>query len=184
MSGGGIARRQHRLNAMGGAVMVTILRLGSAVMTMLMVLAICLVIVIKSDSASPSLVAATGFGANAAEPTPLPVPPTPVFGASNIPTIVDTYRENQIRFSRDYVGQPFAAVLPFRSASERWIGSGYRILLSVDSWITVDCIILNQSALNVIANWREGDQVKIEGVIDDVTLGSLQLKNCKLVRLH
>ncbi len=44
-------------------------------------------------------------------------------GAPDIQPIINTYRENEIRFKRDYVGKQFSAVLPFFKVSEGFLSS-------------------------------------------------------------
>ena len=41
-----------------------------------------------------------------------------MLGADSLSNMVDTYRQNEARFKRDYVGKQFEGTLPFRSAKE------------------------------------------------------------------
>ena len=63
-----------------------------------------------------------------------PHPPSPKSSvgvslrAADLPTLVSTYRDNEMRFQRDFVGRRFSDVLPFLSAKENMFIKGtYRV---------------------------------------------------------
>jgi len=102
---------------------------------------------------------------------------TPAFadslGEPDIATIVNVYRQNSVKFRRDYVGAQFSASLPFKSAGEHWYGG---LTASFGNVVCLDIV----GDTKGIADWREGGLVSVNGTIEDVTLGTVQLKNCHL----
>jgi hypothetical protein len=44
----------------------------------------------------------------------------------------------------------------------------------------VDCTVSSPTDIAVISNWNKGDDIVVDGVIKDVTLGSVQLEPCHL----
>jgi hypothetical protein len=101
------------------------------------------------------------------------------FGPSDIQRAIDTYGANELRFTRDFVGRSIEFTWVFRDASSRYFGSGYRITIGNGSFNgNVDCVITDPIMLDKIVEWNKGQRVKVYGVIKDVTMGDLQLKEC------
>jgi uncharacterized protein len=105
------------------------------------------------------------------------------FTNNDIAKIVDTSRSNEIRFNRDYKGKMFSDVLPFKSASERWLSGGYHVGFGSKglSGGGVDCEISDPKVLNEVVEWNTGLMVSVTGRIKTTSMGDLQLENCELV---
>ena len=93
------------------------------------------------------------------------------FGAADVPNIVNTYRQNSIKFKRDFVGKTFSANLRFDSATEHWCGA----LTATFNGSSIVCLSITGDTAK-IADWNPGDHIKVDGTVYDVTLGTLQLK--------
>lgn len=98
--------------------------------------------------------------------------------------IVGTYQENEMRFKRDFFGRQFSDVLPFRSAKESILFEGkYLIGFGTGRFLSdVDCEVTSPADVARIANWNKGDEIHIEGIVKDVTMGSVELDQCSLTR--
>jgi hypothetical protein len=106
------------------------------------------------------------------------------FGPNDIQRAIDTYRANELRFTRDFVGRSIEFTWVFRNASSRYFGSGYRVTIGNGSFNgNVDCVVTDQTMLDKIVEWNKGQRVKVYGVIKDVTMGDLQLKECNIIAL-
>jgi hypothetical protein len=123
-----------------------------------------------------------------AQPTQISASPKPearVLGSlsgSDLPMVVKTYRENEMRFKRDFVGKPFGDVLPFKNASENVIFKGaYTVRFGKGFTSDLDCTVTSPVEISTIANWKNGDQILIQGNVKDVTLGSVNLDSCRLL---
>jgi hypothetical protein len=69
----------------------------------------------------------------------------------------------------------------FHKASERLFGNGYRVEFGNGGFTgNVDCTVTEQKLLDQIVEWNKGQRVHVYGIIDDVTMGDLQLKQCKI----
>jgi hypothetical protein len=44
----------------------------------------------------------------------------------------------------------------------------------------LDCKVTSPAAISIIADWNGGDQIRIEGLVKDVTMGSVDLDQCHL----
>ena len=103
-----------------------------------------------------------------------------MLGAASLSKMVDTYRQNEARFKRDYVGKQFEDILPFRSAKESFfITDRYLIGFGTGGFTSdVDCTVADQAVMNRIVDWNKGDRVRVRGVVKDVLMGSVQLDGC------
>jgi hypothetical protein len=104
--------------------------------------------------------------------------------SKDLPNMVSTYHENEMRFKRDFVGKRFLDVLPFRSATENMFLKGmYTVGFGTGSLVSdVDCTITSPAAIDRIADWNKGDLIHIEGIVTDVTMESVNLDPCHLYR--
>jgi hypothetical protein len=101
---------------------------------------------------------------------------------TDLPKVVSTYRENEMRFKRDFLGKPFSDVLPFRSATEStFIKGSYLVGFGKGFTGDVNCTVKSPLLISTIANWNKGDQIQIDGIVKDVTLGTVNLDECKLL---
>ena len=103
-----------------------------------------------------------------------------MLGADRLSKMVDTYRENEARFKRDYVGKQFEDTLPFRSAKENlFIADRYLIGFGRGVFTSdVDCTVADKAVMNRIVDWNKGDRIRVRGVVKDVLMGSVQLDGC------
>jgi pyruvate/2-oxoglutarate dehydrogenase complex dihydrolipoamide acyltransferase (E2) component len=103
-------------------------------------------------------------------------------GADSLSKIVDTYRQNEIRFKRDYVGKQFDDVLPFRSAKAKIFSEDqYTVGFGKGMFVSdIDCTVSDKATMDRVIDWNKGDRIRIRGVIKDVTMGSVQLDRCQL----
>ncbi len=117
-----------------------------------------------------------------AQPPPQATPTKAVLSSADLPNVVKTYHENEIRFKRDFFGKRFSDVLPFRSATVSIFSKGtYRVGFGTGSFSSdIDCKVTSQGDISVIVNWNKGDNIHVEGIVSDVTMGSVQLDQCTL----
>ena len=101
---------------------------------------------------------------------------------ADLPKIVSTYRENGMRFKRDFFGRQFSDVLPFRGATENMFFKGtYTVGFGTGSFLSdLDCTVTSPAEISIIADWHKGDQIRIEGIVNDVAMGSVKLDPCSL----
>jgi hypothetical protein len=105
----------------------------------------------------------------------------PLLKERDLPKIVETYRENETRFGKDFLGKRFSDVLPFRSAVEMLFRGTYRVgfgtgILASD----LDCTVTSPDDISRIGEWRKGDKIYVEGIVKDVIRGSVELEQCTL----
>jgi hypothetical protein len=146
--------------------------------------------VVQAPAAPPAPVEAPVVQAPAAPPAPVEAPvtagqgaaATETLGADSLPKIVDTYRQNEARFKRDYQGKQFESNLPFRSARESmFFADRYMVGFGTGGFTSdVDCVVSDKAVMNRIVDWNKGDRVKVSGIVKDVTMGSVQLDACSL----
>jgi tetratricopeptide (TPR) repeat protein len=103
---------------------------------------------------------------------------------ADLPKITSTYSENEIRFKRDYVGKSFSDVLVFRNATENMFWSGlYTIEFGIGRFTSdLDCSESNKEKIAAMADWKKGDHILVEGIVKDVTLGSVKLDPCSMTK--
>jgi hypothetical protein len=101
------------------------------------------------------------------------------FSNRDIPRIVETSRDNEIRFNRDYKGKTFSGVLPFYSATEKVIGSGYLVQFGETS-SGVYCFISDKRILDRVIDWNKGKLVRVSGTIRTTMFGSIALETCEM----
>jgi hypothetical protein len=102
---------------------------------------------------------------------------SPAFEAFNMgdaDSIVDASRSNELRFNRDYKGQPFSDVVTFHSLTQQ--------LFTPSRWSVdlngVYCEVDSDAASRMI-DWRKGQRIRVTGVIYSTTLGDIWLKDCR-----
>jgi hypothetical protein len=122
----------------------------------------------------------------AAEPAklaPAPSAPAESFGFGDVHRILETMRENELRFERDYAGKSFDAVGPFYSVTKMtfpwW---EYRVAFRGLGSSEVECHFKDDDpALNAVTGWKKGQLVRVQGAIRGKNLiGDLRLKDCVL----
>jgi hypothetical protein len=102
--------------------------------------------------------------------------------SADLPKIVSTYRENEMRFKRDFFGKQFSDVLPFRSATENMFSKGpYIVGFGTGGLLSdLDCKVTSPEKISIIADWNKGDRIRVEGIVNDVNMGSVRLDPCSL----
>jgi hypothetical protein len=119
-------------------------------------------------------------------PTPAPVAaaapalPASDLSASNLPEMKATYKQNQARFSRDYVGKTFSARMEVRSVVESLFSKGsFRVSFGA-GFGGVDCVVSDKTTIDFVTNLNAGDSIFISGTVSDIVFGDVQLSPCKL----
>jgi hypothetical protein len=69
-------------------------------------------------AAAPAPEAAAPPSKASEAPAAAPPPVSHLFGAADLPAIIDTSQHNEVRFNRDYAGRAFRATLPFDSVAQ------------------------------------------------------------------
>ena len=106
-------------------------------------------------------------------------------GPSDIQKAIETYKANELRFTRDYVGKSIEFTWVLNKVSSQLFGNGYRVSFGKGGFSGgVDCIISDQTMLDTIVEWNRGQRVNVYGVVKDVTVGDLQLKQCKVTAIN
>jgi hypothetical protein len=107
-------------------------------------------------------------------------------GLSNddIAPMHETYKANQARFKRDYVGKSFKAKLPLSRITESLINKGsYRISLGNSSIFSdVDCVVSDKPNVDKVMDWNTGDLITVSGRVTDHVVGSIILEPCQVSR--
>jgi TPR repeat protein len=137
-----------------------------------------------SPKAEPNPPARVKQGSNAGSATTQMVQSNSavILAADDLPKIAKTYRENEMRFKRDFFGKQFSGVLPFMSAKESMFSEGtYSVGFGTGNFSSdIDCNVKSPAEIAEIANWNKGDKIRIGGVVKDVTMGTVVLEPCTL----
>jgi hypothetical protein len=104
-----------------------------------------------------------------------PVTPPAAFGAAQLGVIIETSQTNAARFARDFKGKNFRARLTFNSLEDGFFGQ--KLLTASAGNLSVTCVGRSDLAKAAI-DWRVGDAITVNGVIDDTILGALMLDPC------
>jgi hypothetical protein len=109
-------------------------------------------------------------------------PTTPYLGLDDIARIHSTYKANQARFVRDFVGKAFSARTPLGDITENLMFKGsFNVSFGGNSWGgDVQCKFSDQSDVARITEMNKGDIVKIRGVIEDHSFGTIDLEDCSI----
>ena len=127
---------------------------------------------IRNYSALFVAAAFLGFSASAAaEP----------LGMQHLTSMHETYKANQIRFKRDFVGRQFSGRIAFRTVRESIFDDGeYTVEFGTGGFTSdIDCKISDPSVIDRIVEWNKGDMVTVSGVVRDSLMGSIQLSECR-----
>src|SRR5262245_16805917 len=103
-------------------------------------------------------------------------------GPQDIQRAVDTYKQNEIRFERDFKGRTIGFTWIFYKASSRLFSNGYRVSFGNNG--DVVCTVQDPKVLDQIVEWNKGQKVSVSGTIDDVTFGTLYLQGCTIQALR
>jgi hypothetical protein len=96
---------------------------------------------------------------------------------------VDTSRENEIRFDRDFKGKTFADRMIFGSLTEEIFGGTYAAHFDGENHSgfgdDVICGDIAKGAANQLIDWKSGQTAYVSGQIDTTMFGTVFLKNCQ-----
>jgi len=99
-------------------------------------------------------------------------------GVADIGSVVDSYKANQARFVTKYRGKSFAGAVAFTGARENmFIRGNFTGSFEVQG-LKISCSVDKKPDIDRLVELNPGDPVALKGVIDDVTMGTLQLKPC------
>lgn len=96
---------------------------------------------------------------------------------TDIQRALDTYKQNEARFNRDFVNKTIAFQGSVDKVVKSVIGGGYYVTFGGD---TVKCDLQDQATIDKAIDWNPGQRVDVLGTIDDVWFGTLHLKHCTL----
>ena len=100
--------------------------------------------------------------------------------SKDIERAVATYKQNEMRFTRDYVGKTIEFEWTFDRAKAKLFGDGYRVVFGGGLFGGADCDVQDQKTIDAVIDWNKGQRVHVYGTIHDVTFGTLQLKSCTI----
>ena len=99
--------------------------------------------------------------------------------ASDIPKIINTYYEDEIKFKRDYLGKTLTATLFFNDAREKAFVTGYFIGFDgINGSAGLTCSF-SETLPSEFIDWEAGKPVSLTGIVSDVVLATLYLKRCE-----
>jgi hypothetical protein len=107
-------------------------------------------------------------------------PSTMLLRSSELPGVVETYRENVSRFKSDFLGKPFFDMLLFLGAAESTKGT-YEVIFGTDSLQSgLYCMISSPPEISKILKWNKGDEIHVAGLVKDVKMSAVILDPCAL----
>jgi hypothetical protein len=96
---------------------------------------------------------------------------------ADVPRAIETYKQNEMRFQRDFVGKTIEFEWMFQGASKQLFGNGYIVSFGTGGLFGgVDCNVEDQKILDTIIEWNKGQRAAVTGVIDDVMFGTLSVR--------
>jgi hypothetical protein len=99
--------------------------------------------------------------------------------ASDIPKIIITYYENELKFKRDYHGKMFISTMFFDNVGGEVFGGGYFVgFEGINGSAGLTCSF-SKALPNEVIDWDEGKTVSLTGIVYNVVLANLYLENCK-----
>lgn len=103
----------------------------------------------------------------------------------DLPTMFETAKANQARFSSDYVDKPISFVLPVdKIEADTWVPGSYNLWFNVDEDVFGDrihCVIqpFQRSVIEKIVEFDKGDMILVSGTVEAAITGtSVQLQLC------
>lgn len=103
----------------------------------------------------------------------------PTLNKRDLPKVLSVYRENEMRFKRDFAARDFVDDLPFMKSTETLFQRDV-YSLSFGREASVECTVEAPGDISKMADWNKGDTVRVAGVIKDVIMGSVVLESCSL----
>lgn len=109
-------------------------------------------------------------------------PPPGSFGKSDIAAIAEASRGNEARFDRDYKSRTFYDCMHFDGLEREIIGAGWRLRLKASSrsWMADAVCLIEDSTARTLVDLNEGEMIHIQGTIQTTSIGTLQLKSCRI----
>lgn len=103
------------------------------------------------------------------------------FDASDISNIVNTSRDNALRFERDFKGKVFSGSFALRSVDKEFLSDTYVVSFG-DGWISeVSCTGLSKIDALPLIDVKDGTSLWIRGEIKTTIMGSVNLINCNIL---
>lgn len=101
-----------------------------------------------------------------------------VLNSNDLQQMHETYAANQARFAHDYVGKTFAASMLVSNITENLLNRGnYLVTLGGSSGVSCSGVTGDEALA-----FNKEDTVNVSGVIDDHTLGVVNLSHCVFSR--
>jgi hypothetical protein len=102
------------------------------------------------------------------------------YGPDDIGRAIETGKQNEIRFTRDFANRTIGFVWTFDHATSSF-GGGYNVEFGNGGMFgNVICEVSEQSTLNRVVEWNKGQRASVTGIIDRASFGDLYLRNCKI----
>ena len=99
-------------------------------------------------------------------------------GVADVGNVVDSYKANQARFVTKFRGKNFSGKVLFAGARENMFMRGFFTGKFEVGGLEISCSVEKKVDVDRLVDLNTGDSVLLRGVIDDVTMGTLQLKPC------
>jgi hypothetical protein len=103
----------------------------------------------------------------------------------DLPTMFEMAKENQARFSSDYVDRPISFAMPVdKIEADTWVPGSYYLRFNVDGDVYGDrihCVIrpFQTSVIEKIVEFDQGDMILVSGTVEAAISGkSVQLQLC------
>lgn len=99
--------------------------------------------------------------------------------ADDIPKLINTYYEDEIKFNRDYLGKTLTATLFFKDAREKAFVTGYFVGFDgINGSAGLTCSFF-ETLPSVFIDWEAGKPVSLTGIVSNIVLATLYLERCK-----
>ena len=99
--------------------------------------------------------------------------------ARDIPEIINTYYEDEIKFKHDYLGKTLTAMLFFNNVREKAFVTGYFVGFDgINGSAGLTCSF-SETLTSEFIDWEVGKPVSLTGIVSDVVLATLYLERCE-----
>ena len=99
--------------------------------------------------------------------------------ANDIPNIIVTYYENNLKYNQDYLGKTFIATMFFDDIGGKVFGDDYFVGFNgVNGSAGVTCSFPG-SLPNEVNYWEAGKSVSLSGIVHTVVFTTLYLERCE-----
>jgi len=103
-------------------------------------------------------------------------------GPEDIQRAIETYKQNEIRFKRDFVGKTIGFTWTFYNAKGNFFDdSEVRVEFGGGRFSgNVVCEDVDQKTKDLVIEWNKGQKASVSGTVNDVWFGNLHLKKCSI----